>query len=237
MKLAIPLLGTLISPRFDNSQGFLLVRAENGEIVERKELPAEGLTPLTRVKKLIESDIDTLICNGIDKPSAQQLRSNGIKIYSWVSGEAEDALCCFLKGRLETVLPGDHIYVRRNGRFYAHHGIYVGKGKVIHLAGQIREKINPEVHETNLSKFLKGGLLRRRDHKKKLPASETIRIAREQLSVKSYSMIWNNCEHFATYCATGNKKSRQVKRALTGLSAVGAVGIVFSILSLTARRP
>jgi hypothetical protein len=77
------------------------------------------------------------------------------------------------------LLPGDHICVRRRGSFCTHHGIYMGDGKVVHFAGSIREKIDPVVHETDLSRFLKGGILRRRDYKERLPASETIRIARE----------------------------------------------------------
>ncbi len=133
------------------------------------------------------------------------------------------------------LLPGDHIYVKRKGRFYTHHGIYMGDGKVIHFAGSIREKIDPVVHETDLSKFLKGGILRRRDYKQGLPASETIRIAREQLSDRSYSMVWNNCEHFATYCATGRKKSQQVKRILSGLGTV-AVGVVRGSSGASIRR-
>ncbi len=128
------------------------------------------------------------------------------------------------------LLPGDHICVRRRGRFYTHHGIYMGDREVIHFAGSIREKTDPVVHETDLSGFLKGGILRRRDYKERLPASETINIAREQLSNGSYSMVWNNCEHFATYCATGKKKSRQIKRVLSGLSTV-AVGVVLFVLT------
>ena len=134
-------------------------------------------------------------------------------------------------GLTETdLLHGEHIYVKRKGRFYTHHGIYMGDGKVIHFAGSIREKIDPVVHETDLFRFLKDGILRRRDYKQRLLASETIRIAREQLSDRSYSMVWNNCEHFATYCATGKKKSQQVKRILSGLGTV-AVGIVLFVLT------
>jgi len=138
------------------------------------------------------------------------------------------------------LLPGDHICVRRRGRFYTHHGIYMGDGRVIHFAGSIREKIDPVVHEIDLSRFLKGGILRRRDYKQRLPASETIRIAREQLSDRSYSMIWNNCEHFATYCATGKKKSQQVKRVLSGLSTVAAGVVLFvltRVVSSLGRKP
>jgi hypothetical protein len=112
----------------------------------------------------------------------------------------------------------------------------MGDGKVIHFAGSIREKVDPVVHETDLSRFLKGGILRRRDYKQRLPASETINIAREQLSDRSYSMVWNNCEHFATYCATGKKKSLQVKRVLSGLSTV-AVGVVLFVLTRVVSSP
>ncbi len=134
------------------------------------------------------------------------------------------------------LLPSDHICVRRRGRSYTHHGIYMGDGKVIHFAGSMREKVDPVVHETDLSRFLKGGILRRREYKQGLLASETIRIAREQLSDRSYSMIWNNCEHFATYCATGKKKSQQVKRVLSGLSTV-AVGVVLFVLTRVVSSP
>jgi predicted Fe-Mo cluster-binding NifX family protein len=231
IKIAIPLLGKRISPRFDHAQGFLLVRAENSKIIDRQEIPTEGCTPLARVRKLSELVINTLICGGIDRTSAQQLSLNGVRIYSWLTGKAEDALRCFLKGRLELVLPGDHIYVKQNGRFYTHHGIYIGEGKVVHLAGAIREKVNPKVHKTDFSRFLKGGKLRRRDYKERLPDCETIRIAKEHLSDKSYSMIWNNCEHFATYCATGKKKSRQVKRVLSGLSTFVGAGVTLYVLT------
>ena len=59
------------------------------------------------------------------------------------------------------LLPGDHIYVKRKGRFYTHHGIYIGDRKVIHTAGSLREKVDPEVRETDLFRFLKGGILKR----------------------------------------------------------------------------
>ena len=127
------------------------------------------------------------------------------------------------------LLPGDHICVRRKKKFYTHHGIYVGDGRVIHLAGSIREKTDPTVHETDLSAFLKNGALRRRDYDNRLPPSETIRLAKAQLTKGRYSMIWNNCEHFSSYCTTGKRKSRQVKRVLSGLSTV-AVGVAIFVL-------
>ena len=134
------------------------------------------------------------------------------------------------------LLPGDHIYVKRGTRLYKHHGIYIGHAKVIHLSGSIREKRHPEVRETDLSAFLKDGTLRRRVYKKRLPASETIRIANKQLRNGSYSILWNNCEHFATYCVTGKKKSRQVKKIVYGLTTVTGGIVLFALTRALSHR-
>jgi hypothetical protein len=114
----------------------------------------------------------------------------------------------------EDLIRGDHIYVRRAGFLYSHHGICAGEGTVIHFKGEDKEKQDPVVIMTEIENFLSGGRLRRRNYQERLPPSESVRIAREHLSEKGYSLPFNNCEHFATYCATGKKKSTQVRRAI-----------------------
>ncbi len=121
---------------------------------------------------------------------------------------------------------GDHIYVRRKGLLYSHHGIYAGKGTVIHFKGTVKEKKDPVVINTDIDNFLNSGKLRRREYKKRLPSSETLRIAREHLSKKGYSLTFNNCEHFATYCITGKKRSRQIRGVVGGI-----VGITFTVVA------
>jgi len=117
---------------------------------------------------------------------------------------------------------GDHIYVRR--LVYSHHGIYAGDGNVIHYTGEEKEKKDPLIRETDIEAFLKDGKLRRRDYKKRLPPSESLSLAKKHLSDNSYSITLNNCEHFATYCAAGKRKSRQLREAVGGL-----VGIALTI--------
>ena len=123
---------------------------------------------------------------------------------------------------------GDHIYVKR--LLYSHHGIYAGDGSVIHYTGEEKEKKDPVVSETDIEDFLKGGKLKRRNYKKRLPPSETLSLAKKHLSDRSYSLTLNNCEHFATYCATGNKKSKQVRKA-----AAGFLGITLAIAGTFVR--
>ena len=126
---------------------------------------------------------------------------------------------------------GEHIYVKRTGQLYSHHGICTGEGTVIHYKGEEKEKKDPMITETDLAGFLKGGKLKRRKYKKRFPLSNTLRIAREQLSIRDYSLTFNNCEHFATFCATGKKKSKQVRRTLGGI-----IGITFAVTAAVIRR-
>jgi hypothetical protein len=121
--------------------------------------------------------------------------------------------------------PGDHIYVRRRHRLYSHHGIYAGDGNVIHYAGEEKEKRDPSIKETDIEEFLKGGKLRRRDYKKRLLHSETLGLAKGHLAKKRYSLPFNNCEHFTTYCVTGKKKSKQVRTVVGGFLGIAlAIG-------------
>ena len=136
----------------------------------------------------------------------------------------------------DDLIRGDHIYVRRGGLLYSHHGIYAGDGNVIHYKGDDKEKQDPAVIMTRLEIFLSGGKLRRRNYKKRLPYSESLRIAREHLSGKGYSLSGNNCEHFATYCATGKKKSRQVRRAVGSIASLTLVATGSFILKTITRK-
>ena len=131
---------------------------------------------------------------------------------------------------------GDHIYVRRKRLLYSHHGIYAGAGVVIHYKGAEKEKRDPAVIITDLYNFLNGGRLRRRNYKERLPYSESLRIAREHLSKKGYSLRVNNCEHFATYCATGKRKSKQVRRAMGSIFTLTFVATGSFILKAITRK-
>jgi len=102
MKIAIPVFHTKISPRFDSTQGFILLQVEKSEVVRRENIPTKGWPASGKIKQLVDLEVDTLICGGIDLESLQQLNFNGIKIYSWITGEFEDAVTRFLNQGLES---------------------------------------------------------------------------------------------------------------------------------------
>ena len=136
----------------------------------------------------------------------------------------------------DDLIHGDHIYVRRRGLLYSHQGIYAGEMSVIHYKGAEKEKRDPSIIMTGIESFLHGGKLKKRNYQERIPHSESLRIAQEHLSEKGYSLPFNNCEHFATYCATGKKKSKQVRRAIGSFVTITVFATGSFILKAITRK-
>ena len=121
---------------------------------------------------------------------------------------------------------GDHVYVRR--RTYSHHGIDCGDGTVIHYVGPRRSV--RRIERTSWAEFAAGDQVLVRAYRVRLPADEIVRNAESRLGTEGYSLVRNNCEHFATWSSTGGKASRQVRRwavaAPGAMASVGAADVV-----------
>ena len=124
-------------------------------------------------------------------------------------------------GRGDRLLPGNeepalgaHLVTPRIA--FAHHGIYVGGGHVVHygaLACQVRRM---PVEEVSLAFFAHGHAIFVRPHAApRFDRHEVIRRARSRLGENRYRLLRNNCEHFCEWCVQGEPRSRQVERALT----------------------
>jgi hypothetical protein len=128
---------------------------------------------------------------------------------------------------------GDHIKVKRIG--YSHHGIDIGDGTVVHYTDGLGNKINAEVKQTSMQEFLDdGGELQIVKYNKSSSTDKVVRSAKSRVGEKGYDLIFNNCEHFARWCKTGDKKSEQVNDVATtsgasvgtGLLATGSIATV-----------
>jgi predicted Fe-Mo cluster-binding NifX family protein len=109
MRVAIPIFGARISPRFDFAPVLLLLTLEKGKVEAREEVLLSPRDSWRRVEKLKELEVETLICGGIDRHSRQMLEDDQIRVIPWVAGEAEEALHYFLNGTLRagvTLWPG-----------------------------------------------------------------------------------------------------------------------------------
>ena len=98
----------------------------------------------------------------------------------------------------------DHLQVPRRHGLFNHHGIDLGDGTVAHyLEGR-------EILRSPVSEFSQGEVVSVLDHADASPAGVTLRRAMSRLGEQNYNMLFNNCEHFATWCKTGRHRSEQV---------------------------
>jgi predicted Fe-Mo cluster-binding NifX family protein len=100
MKIAIPIFGNRISPRFDFSPELWLITVENGELVNQEKIPTANLNLPQRLEQITSNGVDKVICGGIDGLSRNQLGSRGIDVVQDVIGDADIVFDLFLRGRL-----------------------------------------------------------------------------------------------------------------------------------------
>ena len=104
----------------------------------------------------------------------------------------------------EVLAAADHLEVPRQHGLFNHHGIDLGDGTVAHyLEGR-------EILRSPLEEFSQGQPLRVISHAEASPVGVTLRRAMGRLGEQDYNLLFNNCEHFATWCKTGRHRSEQV---------------------------
>lgn len=108
---------------------------------------------------------------------------------------------------------GAHLVTPRHG--YAHHGIYVGHGRVVHYAGYCHRYQRGPVEELSLSAFADGhGIAVLPTPAARYSATVLVQRARSRLGEDQYRLLTNNCEHFCTWCLYGKDRSEQVRHCL-----------------------
>ena len=111
---------------------------------------------------------------------------------------------------LEGLKPGMHIAAHRS--LYTHHGIYVGNGQVISYL------LDTGVTKYSLEDFAA---------EQSFPPEQIVARAEGRRGENNYSLPFNNCEHFANWCVTGNAHSEQVQEialtAILGATALAAL--------------
>ena len=108
---------------------------------------------------------------------------------------------------------GAHLTTSRRG--YSHHGVYVGRGRVVHYSGLSGFWQCGPVEEVSLPQFAFGHAVRIVEHgKSPYSPEEIVRRARSRLGENEYRLLTNNCEHFCNWCLNGVSHSAQVQRPL-----------------------
>lgn len=111
---------------------------------------------------------------------------------------------------------GGHLVTPRRG--YTHHGIYVGRGCVVHYCGFSRGLHRGPVEEVPLSQFSLGRPIWVRTGEFGWnDQPEVVARARSRLGENCYHVLKNNCEHFCEWCVRCQHRSPQVEEPLDSL--------------------
>jgi len=112
--------------------------------------------------------------------------------------------------RQRILAPGTHLATSRRG--YLHHGIYVGRGMVVHYAGLSRFLRARPVEEVAMSRFSMGrAVWVIESGESRYSPQEIVRRARSRLGENEYQVLRNNCEHFCNWCISGRSHSPQIE--------------------------
>ena len=128
---------------------------------------------------------------------------------------------------------GDHIYVLSfaGGVPFQHHGIDMGDGSVIHLASSDGARVAFRdtsvefcVRRNSWEDFCRGKRVQIVHHDDARQPEEVAATAESMLGQTGYSLLEGNCEHFATFCATGRYHSQQIELSEATVSAMTSLG-------------
>jgi len=128
---------------------------------------------------------------------------------------------------------GAHLITSRKG--YNHHGLYIGRGKVIHYSGMARSIGYKELGElpnlirygsivkTSLNFFCDGHGYRIKPHPHpKFTGEQAVERAKKRLFERSYYIYSNNCEHFVNWCIDDEFRSPFVTKIILGFVLIGS---------------
>jgi hypothetical protein len=115
------------------------------------------------------------------------------------------------------LLAGSHLIVGRG--LYTHHGIYVGHDQVIHYSGMVSGINKGCVELTSREVFAQGKSITVKTYRKiPFTGPEICQRAKSKVGENKYNILLNNCEHFATWCVTGEHSSEQANAAIAQTS-------------------
>ncbi|EJS02228.1 lecithin retinol acyltransferase family protein [Bacillus cereus] len=95
----------------------------------------------------------------------------------------------------------DHLCVQRIG--YIHHALYIGSGSVLHYSeGYIKTDSLDNFKGVSTINVVNSIILYSKD--------TVVSRGYSKLGQSNYNVVFNNCEHFVTWCRSGGKTSNSI---------------------------
>jgi predicted Fe-Mo cluster-binding NifX family protein len=99
MHIAVTVWGERISPVFDAAQWLLLIESDGGKICSQQKRPCRPVELFRFLQLLEEAQVEVLICGALCHEPAAFIESRGIRVFSFLTGEAMTVVDDMLGGR------------------------------------------------------------------------------------------------------------------------------------------
>lgn len=102
MRIALTVWNGRIAPVFDVAGTVRLIELQGDTITEDRLVSfphSSGM--ISRVAALVEHRIDVLVCGAVSRPVHRMLADSGIKVHSFVAGDADEVFEALMTGSLE----------------------------------------------------------------------------------------------------------------------------------------
>jgi len=108
-KIAQAIWGNRISPVFDVSDRVRILEVEDSKVINRTELVLSAKDPYGKASMLADKGTEILICGAVSRLFSEALAAHGIRVVSFVTGEADEVIEAYLDGNLDSArfaMPG-----------------------------------------------------------------------------------------------------------------------------------
>jgi len=116
---------------------------------------------------------------------------------------------------------------------YQHHGVGIDGGYVVHFNKLSGKQV---VHVAPFAEFSESSDVVIMEHEKRYFPLWARNRAINMIGWRQYDLADNNCEHVASFCVTGDFKSKQVNAVKTGVAVTAAIAAVGAALAYFISR-
>jgi predicted Fe-Mo cluster-binding NifX family protein len=117
MKVALAVWNGRISPVFDVSRQLQIMDVQDGRVINRVTVHFANDHPVHKVQRLLDMEVDILLCGAVSRQMAAVLDSYGIRRHDFIAGDIREVVDAYIRGALpsaEMSMPG--CFARRNRR-------------------------------------------------------------------------------------------------------------------------
>ena len=100
MKTAFPLWQNRIAPVFDTARQLWLIESNSGRRIGAEQLILGEEQAIARVMRLVEAEVDNLVCGALSRQLHGLLQAYRIKVIPFVAGDLDEVVQAFLTGAL-----------------------------------------------------------------------------------------------------------------------------------------